>query len=57
MELVLEAFVRGAQCTTNYNEAPLLEMAHRSIHDLREAFGVQPPTVPFPAFTEINEPK
>ena len=56
MELVLEAFVRGAQCTMNYNEAPLLEMAHRSIRDLREEFGVQPPAVPFPAFIETDEP-
>ena len=55
MELVLEAFVRGAQCTTNYNEEPLLEMAHRSIGELRREFGVQPPSIPFPAFTEIDE--
>jgi hypothetical protein len=54
MELVLSAFVRGAQCTSNYNDAPLLEMAHRSINELREEFGVQPPSVPFPAFTEIS---
>lgn len=54
MELVLEAFVRGAQCTSNYNDAPLLEMAHRSISDLRAEFGVQDPPVPFPEFVTIG---
>lgn len=53
LEDMLEAFNRGALCSANYSEAPLLEMAHRSVRDVRAEFGVPDPPVPYPPHIDI----
>lgn len=53
IELVVESFERGMHCTENYNALDLLDLADRSIAELRERFGVRPPREPFPEFIDI----
>lgn len=54
IDLMVESFLRGAHCTSNYNEVSLLELADRPISELRERFGVRPPREPFPEFVDVD---
>lgn len=45
---VVDAFVRGSRCTGNLSEVELSRFVDRPIAEIREMFGVVPPSPPYP---------
>lgn len=54
IELMVESFLRGTHCTSNYNEVSLLDLADRPIAELRQRFGVRVPRDPFPEYIDVT---
>ncbi|MBU3700779.1 MAG: hypothetical protein FGM58_01860 [Acidimicrobiia bacterium] len=54
IELMVESFLRGTRCTSNYNAVSLLDLADRPIAELRQRFGVLPPRDPFPEVIDVD---
>lgn len=54
IELLVESFLRGTHCTSNFSEVSLLELADLPISEVRARFGVRPPREPFPEFVDVT---